>query len=102
MPFSYQLDRVKNNVLGKSRYEKFASAKTGMSLTTGNARMDLHDSKNNKFGEKYIGLRKDSKSLKYIVRIPFNNKYTSKQFKTLEEAIEYRNNYCILNKIIYE
>jgi hypothetical protein len=52
------------------------------------------EQKNNKLGEKYIHFNKSRN--RFIVRI-----ITQKYFKTLDEAIEYRNAICGMHDLVY-
>jgi predicted GNAT family acetyltransferase len=74
VPFSYQLDRVKNNVIGKEGYEKFASKQTGIPrASVSNSRMDLYDPKSKKFGEVKFGeLKTDNLLAKAIAQSALN------------------------------
>ena len=57
--------------------------------------------KDSKTGYKHINYYKQSNKYRFILYKGKKQIY-KKNFKTLEEAIEYRNEYCKLNKIIYE
>ncbi len=50
-----------------------------------------------KFGEKYIGFDKSNNRFRVIIK-----KYNlQKRFKTLDEAVEFRNAYCGMNDLVY-
>ena len=53
--------------------------------------------KNNKLGEKYIGFNKSEN--RFIVKIRTHTIW--KSFKTLDEAIEYRNAICGMHDLVY-
>ena len=57
--------------------------------------------KDSKTGYKHINYKKSTNRYRFVLYKSKKQIYT-KQFKTLEEAVEYRNEYCKLNKIIYE
>jgi len=53
--------------------------------------------KNNKLGEKHIHFEKDRNSF----RVRIDRHKICKRFKTLDEAIEYRNAFCGMNDLVF-
>ena len=55
-------------------------------------------SRNNKLGEKNICIRNDNGNIYYVFQKEINGINHKKLFKTLEEAIDYRDNYLFENQ----